>query len=315
MNIKQIENNTFEGGRNNLFTIHIQQTMKLNLQRPLVFFDLETTGLQVGKDHIVEMCFLKINPDGTEEEMVERVRPADEHGNTVKIPAETTAVHHISDADVADKPTFKELAPKVAAFIGDADLAGYNSNKFDVPMLVEEFLRVDYPFNIREHRLIDVQNIFHKMESRTLRAAFRFYCGGKDFENAHSANADTHATYEVLCAQLDRYDGVDYEVKEGVFEKAPVKNDVDALSIFSSIGNCADLAGHIGYDAEHHEIFNFGKYKGRRLEDIFSIEPSYSAWMLNADFPRSTKAVVKEVCERMKANKLKQLQIKFNERR
>ena len=289
--------------------------MQLNLQRPLVFFDLETTGLQVGKDHILEMCFLKINPDGSEDERVWRVRPVDEFGNTVNIPAETTAVHHITNADVADKPTFKELAPEVAAFIGDADLAGYNSNKFDVPLLVEEFLRAEYQdFNIRDHRLIDVQNIFHKMESRTLRAAFRFYCGGKDFPNPHSADADTRATYMVLLSQLERYEGIDYEVKEGVFEKAPVKNDVDALSIFSSIGNNADLVGHIVYDAEHHEVFNFGKYKGRRLEDIFNIEPSYAAWMLNADFPRSTKAVVKEVSQRMKDNKLKQLQNKFNSR-
>lgn len=274
--------------------------MQLNLSRPLVFFDLETTGLQVGNDHIVEMCFLKINPDGSEEELVHRVRPADAEGHTLHIPEGTTAIHGIGDADVKDKPTFKELAPTVAAFIGDADLAGYNSNKFDVPMLVEEFLRAGQPFDIRQHRLIDVQNIFHRMEQRTLRAAYRFYCGGENFENAHSADADTRATYEVLKAQLDRYQNVDCEIKEGVVEKNPVRNDVESLSRFSTIGSTADLVGHIGYDAQHKEVFNFGKYKGRRLEDVFKEEPSYSDWMLKSDFPLSTKTIVSEVYSRVK---------------
>lgn len=282
--------------------------MQLKLSRPLVFFDLETSGLQVGHDHIVEMCFLKINPDGSEEELVQRVRPADAEGHTVHIPEVTTAIHGISDADVKDKPTFKELAPMVAAFIGDADLAGYNSNKFDVPMLVEEFLRAGQPFDIRQHRLIDVQNIFHRMEQRTLRAAYRFYCGGENFENAHSADADTRATYEVLKAQLDRYQNVDCEVHEGVVEKNPVRNDVEALSKFSSIGSPADLVGHIGFDAQHKEVFNFGKYKGRRLEEVFNEEPSYSDWMLKADFPLSTKSVVNEVYNRVKQQKKEHLQ-------
>ena len=274
--------------------------MQLKLKRPLVFFDLETTGLIVGHDHIVEMCFLKVNPDGTEEAFNTRVRPADESGNTIPIPKETTAIHGISDADVADKPTFKELASRVADFIGDADLAGYNSNKFDVPMLVEEFLRVGQPFDIKQHLRIDVQNIFHKMEQRTLRAAYRFYCGGKDFPNPHSADADTYATYEVLKAQLDRYNGADYEVKEGVVEHNAVRNDVEALSIFSTIGRNADLVGHIGLDAKGREVFNFGKHKGRALEDVFREEPSYAAWMINSDFPLSTKSVVSEVSERVR---------------
>lgn len=274
--------------------------MQLNLSRPLVFFDLETTGLLVGHDHIVEMCFLKVNPDGSKEELLQRVRPVDAQGNTVHIPEATTAIHGISDADVQDKPTFKELAQTIAAFIGDADLAGYNSNKFDVPMLVEEFLRAGYPFDIRQHHQIDVQNIFHRMEQRTLRAAYRFYCGGSDFPNPHSANADTQATYEVLLAQLERYQNVDCEIKEGVFERNPVRNDVEALSRFSTIGSTADLVGHIGYDAYHKEVFNFGKYKGRRLEDVFKEEPSYCDWMLKADFPLSTKTIVSEVYNRVR---------------
>ncbi|MBR1517339.1 MAG: 3'-5' exonuclease [Bacteroidales bacterium] len=277
--------------------------MQLKLKRPLVFFDLETTGLQVGHDHIVEMCFLKINPDGSEERLVTRVRPVDSQGNTVAIPPTTTAIHGITDADVADKPTFKELAPRVADFIGEADLAGYNSNKFDVPLLVEEFLRADYPFDIRQHLRIDVQNIFHKMEQRTLRAAYRFYCGGHDFANAHSADADTVATYEVLKAQLDRYEGVDYEEKEGVVEKAPVRNDVEALSRFSTLGHNADLVGHIVWNASHQETFNFGKYKGETLEKVFEKEPSYADWMQKSDFPLSTKAVVKEVMDRVRHKK------------
>ncbi|MBR1792992.1 MAG: 3'-5' exonuclease [Bacteroidales bacterium] len=274
--------------------------MQLNLSRPLVFFDLETSGLQVGHDHIVEMCFLKINPDGTEEQFSHRVRPVDVEGRTVHIPEETTAIHGISDEDVMDMPSFRELAPQVVAFIGDADLAGYNSNKFDVPMLVEEFLRAGQPFDIRQHRLIDVQNIFHRMEQRTLRAAYRFYCGGQDFANAHSADADTRATYEVLKAQLDRYRDVDCEVKEGEVVKAPVRNDVQALSDFSSVGRNADLVGHIVFDAQHKETFNFGKYKNRRLEDVFVEEPSYCDWMLKSDFPLSTKSVVREVYGRVR---------------
>ena len=281
--------------------------MQLNLKRPLVFFDLETTGLQVGHDRIVEMCFLKINPDGTEETLNTRVRPADEQGNTIPIPKESTAIHGISDADVADKPSFKELAPRVIQFIGDADLAGYNSNKFDVPMLVEEFLRAGQPFDIKQHLRIDVQNIFHKMEQRTLRAAHRFYCG-RDFDNAHSADADTYATYEVLKAQLDRYKDSDYEVKEGVVEKNPVRNDVEALSVFSTIGRNADLVGHIVYDANGQETFNFGKHKGRTLQAVFTEEPSYADWMTKSDFPLSTKAVVNEVYERVRKKKKQEKQ-------
>ncbi|MBO4740071.1 MAG: 3'-5' exonuclease, partial [Bacteroidales bacterium] len=190
--------------------------MKLNLNRPLVFFDLETTGLQIGSAYIVEISLVKVNVDGSVEEKTHRIRPARyvnrdgvEVAETLPIPPETTAVHHITDADVADKPTFRELAPEILAFIGDADIAGYNSNKFDVPLLVEEFLRNGINFDLANRYMVDVQNIFHKMEQRTLKAAYKFYCG-KDLENAHSANADTMATYEIFLAQIERYKDVEY---------------------------------------------------------------------------------------------------------
>lgn len=284
--------------------------MQLKLTRPLVFFDLETTGVNVGMDHIVEICLHKILPDNSEEQMVLRIRPVDAAGKTVHIPEVTTAIHGIGDADVADKPSFKELAPKIADFIGDADLAGYNSNKFDVPLLVEEFLRAGVPFSLKNRQLIDVQNIFHKMEQRTLKAAYRFYCN-KDLENAHSADADTLATYEVLKAQLDRYQGVDYTAPDGTVSQ-PVVNDVAALSRFSSNSNWADLVGHIAYDNQHREVFNFGKHKGKPLEEVFSVEPAYYDWMMKADFPMSTKSLLAEVWKRMRDKKLRDLQLHFS---
>lgn len=284
--------------------------MQLKLTRPLVFFDLETTGVNVGMDHIVEICLHKILPDNSEEQMVLRIRPVDAAGKTVHIPEVTTAIHGIGDADVVDKPSFKELAPKIADFIGDADLAGYNSNKFDVPLLVEEFLRAGVPFSLKNRQLIDVQNIFHKMEQRTLKAAYRFYCN-KDLENAHSADADTLATYEVLKAQLDRYQGVDYTAPDGTVSQ-PVVNDVAALSRFSSNSNWADLVGHIAYDNQHREVFNFGKHKGKPLEEVFSVEPAYYDWMMKADFPMSTKSLLAEVWKRMRDKKLRDLQLHFS---
>lgn len=284
--------------------------MQLKLTRPLVFFDLETTGVNVGMDHIVEICLHKILPDNSEEQMVLRIRPVDAAGKTVHIPEVTTAIHGIGDADVVDKPSFKELAPKIADFIGDADLAGYNSNKFDVPLLVEEFLRAGVPFSLKNRQLIDVQNIFHKMEQRTLKAAYRFYCN-KDLENAHSADADTLATYEVLKAQLDRYQGVDYTAPDGTVSQ-PVVNDVAALSRFSTNSNWADLVGHIAYDNQHREVFNFGKHKGKPLEEVFSVEPAYYDWMMKADFPMSTKSLLAEVWKRMRDKKLRDLQLHFS---
>lgn len=276
--------------------------MQLKLTKPIVFFDLETTGVQVGTDHIVEICLHKVNPDGSERTLIQRVRPATPDGHTIHIPEATTAIHGISDADVADKPTFKELAPEIVAFIGDADLAGYNSNKFDVPMLVEELLRVGVPFSLKNRYLVDVQNIFHKMEQRTLKAAYRFYCG-KDLENAHSADADTLATYEVLKAQLDRYQDAEFTDRDGNVSK-PIVNNIPALSKFSTQFPWADLVGHIAYDKQNREIFNFGKHKGELVTKVFASEPAYYDWMMKADFPLSTKQLLKSIKERMDVEKL-----------
>ena len=283
--------------------------MELNLTNPIVFFDLETTGVQVGHDHIVEICLHKVMPDGTTDTRVERVRPVDANGNTVHIPEATTAVHGITDADVADKPTFRDLAPSLLEYIDDADLAGYNSNKFDVPLLVEEFLRVGIDFDLSRRRLVDVQNIFHQMEQRTLVAAYKFYCH-KDLDNAHSAAADTIATYEVLKAQLDRYQGVDYKDRFGHVSQ-PVVNDIDALSRFTANSQWADLVGHIGYDAQHREVFNFGKHKGVPVEQVFEQEPSYYDWMMKSDFPLSTKKLITEIWDRRKQRKLDALKAHF----
>ncbi len=283
--------------------------MQLHLDKPIVFFDLETTGVNVGHDHVVEICLHKVNVDNTTETRVYRVRPVDMQGNTIHIPEFTTAIHGISDADVADKPSFGELAPEIVAFIGDADLAGYNSNKFDVPMLVEEFLRAGQPFDLRNRRMVDVQNIFHKMEQRTLKAAYQFYCG-KDLENAHSADADTLATYEVLMAQLDRYQDAEYTDRDGKVSK-PIVNDMGALSQFTRVNPWADLAGYIGFDAKGSEVFNFGKHKGKTLEQVFTVEPAYYDWMMKSDFPLSTKSLLTEVMNRMKEKKLQDLKLHF----
>lgn len=286
--------------------------MQLKLEKPIVFFDLETTGVNVGQDHIVEICLHKVMPDGTEQTLVHRVRPVGLDGKTLHIPEVTTAIHGISDADVADKPSFKELADEIAAFIGEADLAGYNSNKFDVPMLVEEFLRVGHPFDMDCRRLVDVQNIFHKMEQRTLKAAYKFYCG-ESLENAHSADADTLATYKVLMAQLDRYKDAEYVAPDGSVSQ-PVVNDIDALSRFTCNTQWADLVGHIAFDKQHREVFNFGKHKGETLEAVFTKEPAYYDWMMKADFPLSTKALLAKVWQRMRDQKLQDLKLHFGQK-
>lgn len=283
--------------------------MLLNLEKPIVFFDLETTGVNVGTDHIVEICLLKVNPDQTSEQLVHRVRPVDSDGKTIHIPEFTTAIHGISDANVADKPSFTQLAPEIASFIGDADLAGYNSNKFDVPLLVEEFLRAGLKFDLKSRRLIDVQNIFHKMEQRTLKAAYRFYCG-KNLDHAHSADADTMATYEVLMAQLDRYQDSEYTAPDGSVSK-PIVNNIEQLSQFTCNSQWADLVGHIGYDKQHREIFNFGKHKGKTLESVFNVEPAYYDWMMKADFPLSTKECITEVWKRRQDKKMQDLKLHF----
>ena len=266
--------------------------MKLNLTKPLVFVDLETTGIQVGSDRIIEICLLKVAVNGEVSTLVHRVNPS------MPIPPQSTEIHGITDEMVKDKPTFKELSAEIANFIGDSDLAGYNSNKFDVPLLVEEFLRVGINFDIQNRKLIDVQNIFHKMEPRTLKAAYKFYCG-KNLDNAHSAEADTMATYEILLAQIERYEGVEYEDRDGNIS-CPIVNDIKKLQEFTTNSNWADLVGHLGYNKDGKEIFNFGKYKGKAVEEVFIIEPAYYDWMMKADFPLSTKRVITDIRLRSK---------------
>lgn len=253
--------------------------MKLNLKRPIVFFDLETTGVDTAKDRIVEVSMIKIMPDGEEIVRTRRINPQ------MHIPEQATAIHGITDEDVKDAPTFAQVAKSMAQFIDGCDFGGFNSNRFDLPMLVEEFLRAGVDVDFRRRRFVDVQNIFHKMEQRTLVAAYKFYCD-KNLEEAHSAEADTRATYEVLMAQLDRY--------------PELQNDVAALADFSERGQTADFAGRIGYNDKQEEVFNFGKYKGRRVEDVFREEPSYYAWMMNGDFPLYTKKVITEIYLRLK---------------
>lgn len=258
--------------------------MELNLIKPLAVFDLETTGTNVANDRIVEICIIKINPDGKEQSLVQRLNPG------IPIPPEATAVHGISDMDVALEPTFAEFATKLQHFLINCDLAGYNSNKFDIPLLVEEFLRTEVPFDLKGRRFVDVQNIFHKMEPRTLKAAYKFYCQ-KDLNNAHSAEADARATYEILKAQLECYKDTIYAGIDGIPCK-PIINDIKSLHDFSFQSRNADLAGHIIYNNKEKEVFNFGKYKGKTVEEIFAIEPSYYDWMMKADFPLYTKRII-----------------------
>lgn len=253
--------------------------MRLNLKRPIVFFDLETTGVDTAKDRIVEVSMIKVMPNGEEVVRTRRINPQ------MHIPEQASEIHGITDEDVKDCPTFAQVAKSMAQFIEGCDFGGFNSNRFDLPMLVEEFLRAGVDVDFKRRRFIDVQNIFHKMEQRTLVAAYKFYCD-KNLEDAHSAEADTRATYEVLMAQLDRY--------------PDLQNDVAALADFSERGQTADYAGRIGYNEKGEEIFNFGKYKGRRVSDVFRDEPSYYAWMMNGDFPLYTKKVITEVYMREK---------------
>jgi len=253
--------------------------MKLNLKNPLLFFDIESTGLNVASDRIVEISAVKVFPDGDAETRTKRINP------TIPISPEAQAVHGISDADVAGEPTFKQVAKSLAQWMEGCDIAGYNSLKFDIPLLSEEFIRAGVDFDFRKRKLIDVQNIFHKMEQRTLVAAYRFYCD-KDLTHAHSAHADTMATYEVLMAQLDRY--------------PELKNDVQFLADFSTKTKFADYAGRIVYDDNGEPLFNFGKHKGKSVKDIFQSEPSYYSWMMNGDFTQDTKKVLTEIKLSMK---------------
>jgi DNA polymerase-3 subunit epsilon len=253
--------------------------MNLKLKRPIIFFDLETTGVDTSRDRIVEISLVKVSPDGTKSVKTRRINPE------MHIPEEATAVHGITDEDVKDEPTFKQIAKSLAQFIEGCDFGGFNSNRFDLPMLVEEFLRAEVDVDFRKRKFVDVQTIFHKKEQRTLVAAYKFYCD-KDLENAHSAEADTLATYEVLEAQIERY--------------GDIGDTIEELAAFSTHGDVVDFAGRIALNDRGEEIFTFGKYKGRKVEDIFRDEPSYYSWMMQGDFPLYTKKVITEIRLRIK---------------
>ena len=249
--------------------------MQLNLKNPLLFFDLETTGVSVTHDRIIEISFIKIYPTGKEESKSRRINPE------MHIPEESTKIHGITDEDVKDCPTFKAIAKSLAAQIEGCDLAGYNSNRFDIPVLAEEFLRAGVDVDLKKRRFIDVQNIFHKMEQRTLVAAYRFYCD-RELEGAHSAEADTLATYEVLKAQLDHYPDV-------------LQNDINYLSEYSSYSKNVDFAGRIVYDDNGVEVFNFGKYKGIPVSEVLKKDLGYYGWIMNGDFTLNTKNVLTKI--------------------
>ena len=265
--------------------------MELNLKRPLAFFDLEATGLNVAKDRIVEISILKINPNGSKESKTWLVNP------DYPIAKEASEVHGYTNEDLLEKPTFKQLAKEISRFLDNCDLAGYNALKYDIPMLVEEFLRADIDFEVSNRKLIDVQNIFMKMEQRTLKAAYRFYLD-KNLENAHAAEADTMATYEVLTAQLDKYQDTEFTDRKGK-TSTPVKNSAEALAAFSSHHHNADLMGQFIFNEEGKEVVNFGKHKGKTVEEVFASEPSYYSWMMKADFPLYTKKLITRIKLRM----------------
>ena len=269
--------------------------MKLNLKRPLAFFDLETTGVNIASDRIVEISILKAMPDGTEQIKTLRINPG------IPIPLESSLVHGIYDEDIKNEPPFKQVAEELARFMDDSDLAGYNSNKFDIPMLMEEFIRAGVNFDLEDRRFVDVQNIFHQMEQRTLRAAYQFYCG-KAIENAHSAEADIKATYEVLLGQLAKYENVEWEDKKGN-KSIPVKNDVDALHAFTNLSRPVDFAGRMVYNEHGVELINFGKHKGKCVEEVFQMEPSYYSWMQKGDFPLYTKRCLEKIWIRWNGKK------------
>lgn len=249
--------------------------MKLNVKKPIIFFDLETTGIDISRDRIVELCYIRLEPDGTKEEKSMRFNP------TIPIPAQASEVHGITDADVKDCPTFKDMAAELQQKFEGCDLAGFNSNHFDIPLLVEEFLRAGVDINLKDSRMVDVQNIYHKLERRTLVAAYQFYCG-KDLTDAHSALADTRATYEVLEAQLDKYPN-------------DLENDVDFLADYSQRSKNIDFSGRVVYDDNGLETINFGKYKGRAIKDVVMRDPGYFSWIQQGDFPLNTKRVFEQL--------------------
>lgn len=257
--------------------------MTLNLTKPICFFDLETTGINISKDRIVEIAILKVHPNGKEENHRWIVNPE------MEIPKEVSEIHGITNEMVANKPTFKHISKEVYAIIKDADLGGFNSNRFDIPLLAEELLRVDIDFDMKNRVAVDVQTIFHKMEQRTLSAAYKFYCN-KELANAHSAEADTNATYEVLKAQIEKYD--------------ELENDTKFLAEFSSRKQFADFAGFIAYNKNGEECFSFGKHKNKKVLEVLEKEPGYFGWLLNADFPLYTKKVLTGIKLRTLNNKL-----------
>jgi DNA polymerase-3 subunit epsilon len=248
--------------------------MKLQLKNPIVFFDLETTGTNIVSDRIVEIAYHKVSPNGREETKTMRINPG------IPIPQSSTDIHGITDEDVADCPTFKLVAKEIVRDIEGCDLAGYNSNRFDIPLLAEELLRAEVDIDLMKRKFVDVQVVFHKMEARTLSAAYKFYCD-KDLEGAHGAEADTLATYEVLMAQLDRY--------------PDLKNDIEFLSKFTTQSNNADFAGRIIFDENGDEVINFGKYKGKKVVDVLNTDMGYYGWMMNSDFPLYTKKVLTNI--------------------
>ena len=249
--------------------------MKLNLKNPLVFFDLETTGTNINSDRIVEICYLKVYPDGNEETKTLRINPE------MHIPEASSAVHGIYDEDVADCPKFKDVAKNIASDIEGCDLAGFNSNRFDIPVLAEEFLRAGVDIDLMKRKFVDVQVIYHKLEQRTLSAAYKFYCD-KNLEDAHTAEADTRATYEVLKAQLDRYADV-------------LENDINFLSNYSCYSRNVDFAGRIVYNDHDVEVFNFGKYKGVSVKEVLQKDPGYYSWIMQGDFTLNTKNVLTKI--------------------
>lgn len=253
--------------------------MKLKLNRPIIFFDLETTGINLTHDRVVEISLIKVMPDGQTETKTRRINPE------MPIPAEATAIHHITDADVAGEPVFRQIAKSLARYFEGCDIAGFNSNRFDIPMLDQEFQRADVDFDFSRARFVDVQTIFHKKEPRNLTAAYRFYCD-RDLENAHSATADTQATYEVLLAQLERY--------------PDLPCDVAALSEFSSQNRNVDLSGRLIWDDKKREVINFGKYKGQLAEDVLRRDNGYYGWIMQGDFTKNTKDCFTRIKMRLK---------------
>ena len=267
--------------------------MNLNLEKPLVFFDLETTGISVGKDRIVEISMLKVMPNGEEVALTMRINPG------IPIPEKSSEIHGIYDDDVKNEPTFEAVSHKILDFFEDADIAGYNSNKFDLPLLVEEFLRCGMKFDIRNRVFVDVQTIFHRMEPRSLSAAYKLYCN-KDLVNAHSAEADTRATYEVLKAQLDRYQNTPYEdSKTGKVTLSDNKMISSCVSNFSQESRNVDFAGHIVFNDKDQEVLILANIKGQPVEQVFRLEPQYYDWMMKAEFPLYTKEVISLIRNRM----------------